>query len=240
MNPGELPATTVRVSWAHEGWLLPAILSTTAGTVDVIGFLALGGLFTAHITGNLVVVAAHYVTGRFSEIGPILAVPVFVIVLGVVTLACVTIAKAPYASRRGLLILHAALLAGCLGLAVEFGPFANAERPMAVLVGMLAVAAMATQNALVRFALPGGTLDRCDDHEHYPVDGRLGDARSQAGTARQPCQSPASSQRNLRVRRRVRGGLCSAILEVHLGFWALALPVALAVIAVCLGETQAC
>jgi uncharacterized membrane protein YoaK (UPF0700 family) len=48
-------------------WLLPTVLSTTAGAVDVIGFLALGGLFTAHVTGNLVIVAAHYVTGRFSQ-----------------------------------------------------------------------------------------------------------------------------------------------------------------------------
>jgi len=66
-------------------WLLPIVLSTTAGAVDVIGFLALGGLFTAHITGNLVVLAAHYVTGGFSQIGPLLSVPVFVLVLGMVT-----------------------------------------------------------------------------------------------------------------------------------------------------------
>lgn len=66
--------------------LLPAVLSTTAGAVDVIGFLALGGLFTAHITGNLVVLAAHYVTGAFSQIGPLLAVPVFIAVLGLVTM----------------------------------------------------------------------------------------------------------------------------------------------------------
>src|SRR4029077_17942643 len=45
----------------NSDWLLPALLSTTAGAVDVIGFLALGGLFTAHITGNLVVLAAHYI-----------------------------------------------------------------------------------------------------------------------------------------------------------------------------------
>jgi hypothetical protein len=43
----------------------------TARAVDIIGFIALG-LFTAHITGNLVILAAHYVTGRFGEIGPIL------------------------------------------------------------------------------------------------------------------------------------------------------------------------
>src|SRR5919201_4255835 len=137
------------------GWLLPAVLSTTAGAVDVIGFLALGGLFSAHITGNVVVAAVHYVTGGFSEVGPLLAVPVFVAVLGVVTLASLAVAKAGYSSRRGLLVLQAALLASCLGLGVGFGPFSNADPPMAVLVGMLAVAAMATQNALVKLVLPG-------------------------------------------------------------------------------------
>jgi uncharacterized membrane protein YoaK (UPF0700 family) len=133
----------------------PAILSTTAGSVDVIGFLALGGLFAAHITGNIVIVAAHYVTGSFSQVGPLLAVPVFVAVLGAVTLASVTIAKAGYSLRRRMLVLHAVLLTCCLGLGVGFGPFANADRPMAVVMGMLAVAAMATQNALVRLAFPG-------------------------------------------------------------------------------------
>src|SRR5258707_6168744 len=73
-------------SWLSVGLWLPAILSATAGAVDVIGFLALGGLFAAHITGNLVVVAAHYATGGFSQVGPLLAVPVFIAVLSVVVL----------------------------------------------------------------------------------------------------------------------------------------------------------
>src|SRR5215467_1066250 len=68
-------------------FLLPALLGMTAGAVDVICFLALGGLFTAHITGNLVILAAHYITGRFGEIAPFLSVPVFVTVLGIVTAA---------------------------------------------------------------------------------------------------------------------------------------------------------
>src|SRR5258708_18606663 len=94
-------------------WLLPTVLSTTAGAVDVIGFLALGGLFTAHITGNLVVLAAHYITGRFGEIAPLLSVPMFVVVLGVVTLTFV--AKPIRFVRRALLVLQAVMLAAFLG-----------------------------------------------------------------------------------------------------------------------------
>ena len=83
-------------------WLLPVVLSTTAGAVDVIGFLALDGLFTAHITGNLVILAAHYVTGGFCQVGPLLSVPVFIAVLGVVTLASGAVARAGSSPlRRG-------------------------------------------------------------------------------------------------------------------------------------------
>ena len=53
----------------------------------MIGFLAPGGLFTALITGNLAVATAHYGIGGFGPVGPLLAVPVFVAVLGVVVLA---------------------------------------------------------------------------------------------------------------------------------------------------------
>jgi uncharacterized membrane protein YoaK (UPF0700 family) len=65
-------------------WSLVAVLSMTAGAVDAIGFLGLGGLFIAHITGNIVVVVAHYIAGGFSRIGPLIAVPVFIVVLGTV------------------------------------------------------------------------------------------------------------------------------------------------------------
>ncbi|HSV24298.1 MAG TPA: YoaK family protein, partial [Xanthobacteraceae bacterium] len=133
--------------------MLPIVLSTTAGAVDVIGFLALGGLFTAHITGNLVVLAAHYVTGRFSQIAPLLSVPVFVVVLGIVTVLFAN--KAPRRARRTLLILHAGLLMGFLALGGWLGPFTNPDSGIAVSVGMIGVAAMATQNALVRLELPG-------------------------------------------------------------------------------------
>src|SRR6266481_6356384 len=137
----------------NSNWLLPALLSTTAGAVDVIGFLALGGLFTAHITGNLVVLAAHYITGRFGEIAPLLSVPMFMVVLGIVTLTFVR--KPIWIARRALLVLQAVMLAAFLCFGAGFGPFENPDSGMAVFVGMLGVASMAIQNALVRLALPG-------------------------------------------------------------------------------------
>src|SRR5215813_2517490 len=134
-------------------WLLVALLSGTAGAVDVIGFLGLGGLFTAHITGNLVILAAHYITGRFGEIAPLLSVPVFILVLGVVTELFVR--KPILFIRRALLVLQAVLLASLLALSIEFAPFTDPNSRMSVFGGMVAVAAMATQNAVVRLALPG-------------------------------------------------------------------------------------
>src|SRR5690348_5519577 len=66
--------------------LLPFVLSVIAGCTDVIGFVGPGGLFTAHITGNLVILAAHVVSGEAAQVAPMLSVPVFMLVLGLTKL----------------------------------------------------------------------------------------------------------------------------------------------------------
>jgi uncharacterized membrane protein YoaK (UPF0700 family) len=230
---------TPRLTPLGAGWLLPVVLSTTAGAVDIIGFLALGGLFTAHITGNLCVVAAHSITGGFSEVGPLLSVPMFIAVLGAVTLASGAVAKGGHSPRRALLALQAALLAAYLGLGARFGPFADADRPLAVFVGMLGVAAMATQNALVKLALPGApstavmttnitqlTIDLATLAGGWGEPDDLARARRRAGVTF-PC-----------VVGFVAGCAAGAVLEVHFGLWALALPVVLATLAIPLGELR--
>jgi Protein of unknown function (DUF1275) len=65
--------------------LLPTVLSLIAGSCDIITFIGLGGLFTAHITGNLVVLIARVVAGDHAPISYILSVPVFVAALALTT-----------------------------------------------------------------------------------------------------------------------------------------------------------
>ena len=53
------------------------------------------------------ILAAHYLTGRFSEVGPLLSVPVFVVVLSAVTLLSGASERAGYESRLAFLVLQA-------------------------------------------------------------------------------------------------------------------------------------
>jgi len=134
---------------------LPTVLSVIAGSVDAIGFLGLGGLFTAHVTGNLVILAAHLVSGGKAPVAPMLSVPVFMVALGVTRLLAGALERIGRASLRPLLLLQFLLLAGFLVLCASAGPRVDPGAPVAILAGMLGVSAMAVQNALVQISLKG-------------------------------------------------------------------------------------
>jgi len=72
------PRSTVR---SARSCCLPCS-SLIAGSVDVISFLGLGGLFTAYITGNMAILAAHVVSDGAAQLALMLSVPVFMVVFG--------------------------------------------------------------------------------------------------------------------------------------------------------------
>jgi uncharacterized membrane protein YoaK (UPF0700 family) len=133
--------------------LLPTVLSVIAGSADVISFLGLGGLFVAHITGNLAILAAHLVTGTRVGVALLLSVPLFVLVLGLTRLLAAGLEAIGLATLGPLLLLQFLLLAGFLALGVAVGPHVDPGAATVVLAGMLGVAAMAVQNALVQLSL---------------------------------------------------------------------------------------
>jgi uncharacterized membrane protein YoaK (UPF0700 family) len=140
---------------------LPIVLSVTGGYTDTAGFMALQGLFTAHVTGNFVTFAAALVLGTSGVVAKLLALPVFCVVVIAVRIlgSRLRAAGRPVVRRllgvKLLLLLIAALLFVCLG------PFPNGDSWAAVVTGMTLVAAMAIQNALHRVhlgAVPPSTL----------------------------------------------------------------------------------
>ena len=155
---GEAGVSLPSVEDSLELTLLPFVLSVIAGTADVISFLGLGGLFTAHITGNLVILAAHLATGgagQFATIATMLSVPVFMAALLLTKLFALGLESLRIATLRPLLFLHFLLLSGFLAVAVAAGPQAAPDAFHIVVAGMLGVSAMAVQNALAQISIRG-------------------------------------------------------------------------------------
>ena len=132
--------------------LLPFLLGMIAGSVDVIGFLGLG-LFTAHITGNLVILAAHIVARSEASPALLISVPVFVVGLALTSIFARALERAGASPLRAFLWLQLMLLSAFLAICVAAGPGVSANAPSMVVAGMFGVAAMAVQNALVRIGL---------------------------------------------------------------------------------------
>ena len=141
--------------------VLPFLLSLTAGYVDTAGFLALQGLFTAHVTGNFVTFGASLVLGTSGAVAKLLALPVFCAVVIAVRLLASALTLRWRFVFEAMLGLKVLLLIVGAALAIEFGPFQNGDSLQAVATGMVLVAAMAVQNAAHRIYLgsvPPSTL----------------------------------------------------------------------------------
>jgi uncharacterized membrane protein YoaK (UPF0700 family) len=135
--------------------LLPFVLSMIAVSVDVIGFLGLGGLFIAHITGNLVILATKLVVGGQAPASHLLSVPVFIVALAETRLLASRLDRLQIATLRPLLRLQFLLLLGFLAIGIAAGQRYDSNAAIMIFAAMLGVSAMAVQNALVQISLMG-------------------------------------------------------------------------------------
>jgi uncharacterized membrane protein YoaK (UPF0700 family) len=222
------------VDGARRLRLLPTVLSMIAGSADVISFLGLGGLFVAHITGNLAILAAHVVTGTSMGVALLLSVPVFILALGLTRLLAAGLEAVGLATLRPLLLLQLLLLAGFLALGVAAGPHIDADAATAILAGMLGVAAMAVQNALVQLSLRGApvTAVMTTNVTRFAMD--LGEVLLR----REPAKAAEARRRAAHTLPAIVGFTAGAALGAACfaaaGLVSLALPVGLALLALAL------
>jgi uncharacterized membrane protein YoaK (UPF0700 family) len=132
---------------------LPTLLSFNAGYIDTAGYLALQGLFTAHVTGNFVTIAAALAFGTSGIVTKLSALPMFCVVIVLTRLASHRVSARARPVLPAILTLKLVLLLIGAVLAAWWGPFTNSDAWTAWLTGMIFVAAMAIQNAAHRIHL---------------------------------------------------------------------------------------
>ena len=133
------------------------VLAAIAGYVDTLSFVALFGLFTAHVTGNFVLIgaaAAGFGQGVFMKL---MAFPEFV--AGIVVSNVLVKSVGAAASNCAACLLYSAqavlMLAFCLA-GVGVSPVVHSDSVPVIACGMVGAAAMGVQNAHGRLvARPG-------------------------------------------------------------------------------------
>jgi uncharacterized membrane protein YoaK (UPF0700 family) len=209
---------------------LPTVLSFNGGYVDTAGYLALQGLFTAHVTGNFVTIGAALVFGTSGVIAKLMALPVFCMVIVVTRLISFNLPPR-WPVLETMLTLKLLLLLVAAVLAIAMGPFTNGDGAPAIIMGMTLVSAMAIQNAAQRIhlgAAPPTTL-MTGTTTQIMID--IADmTRGASGVARDAIRS--------RLRRMcaavasfAAGAAAGALLFHAIGSWCFALPPVVALLA---------
>jgi uncharacterized membrane protein YoaK (UPF0700 family) len=132
-----------------------SVLACISGFVDTLGFVALFGLFAAHITGNFVLIAASFVDYRYGLVIKLMAIPVFIVAAIVTRFFIIRRERHAREASAHVLLAEAAFLALFMAVALAAAPFANSDSPAEIATGMLAATAMGVQNTAARTFLNG-------------------------------------------------------------------------------------
>lgn len=204
----------------------------TAGFVDTTGFIALFGLFTAHVTGNFVLIGASIAEFHEGIIAKLLALPVFIVVVALAHLFVIRQQRRDRDAAPILLLTEISFLTAFMLAGASAAPFVDADAPLTIAVGMLAVTAMAIQNAGARtvFAALSPTTVMTGNVTQIVID--LVDLASS------PVKLPNVRQRLGKMVPPVLtfafGALVAALTYLQFGFWCLVLPIIAVAIAFCL------
>lgn len=213
-------------------------LAFVAGFVDAAAFIALAGLFTAHVTGNFVLIGAELVSTSVGVVAKLLALPAFVLAVAATRLTALALERRGVAPLRWLLACEIVILAGFAAAGLLLSPLGSPDGPRAVAVAMLGVAAMGVQNAIGRLGLAhlAATTVMTINVTQVVIDvvDRLRGAAPIGGPAR------------LRMRRMLPavlafavGALAGAYGVAAWSFWCLLVPIAtLALLTAALGGSE--
>jgi uncharacterized membrane protein YoaK (UPF0700 family) len=130
--------------------MMAILLAYTSGFVDTLSFIALFGLFAAHVTGNFVLIATSLAEFRHGLWMKILAIPVFIIAAVCTRLYIIRRERGGMDAMTPVLVLQAVVLTVFMAIAVRNEPFKDHDSAVVIVTGLFAAAAMAIQNTAAR------------------------------------------------------------------------------------------
>lgn len=215
----------------RHSYLMIALLSFIGGYVDTFGFIALFGLFTAHITGNFVLMGAMLVHPMQGGLLKLLAFPAFLLGVAATRIIVLNFESRQKSPLKTLFLVQGILLTGFM-LAGQMAPLPleSDTELAAILAGMLGAAAMAVQSAGGRMTLAGivNTTFMTGNVTHMIIDitdiffSKDAELKARA-SARLFQLAPAVSAFFL-------GALSAAAGYLKFGYWSVLLPILLLLI----------
>lgn len=129
-------------------------LSFLAGYVDTLGFIALFGLFTAHVTGNFILIGAALASpAHLSLLLKLLAFPAFILGVGVTPFLIAASAARNWPALPLAFGLQLVLLAAFMLFGMAAMPLGDTPGRLAMAAGLCGAAAMGVHSATSRLLL---------------------------------------------------------------------------------------
>jgi len=125
-----------------------------AGYVDTLGFIALFGLFTAHVTGNFVLLGASLADPQqIPSLLKILAVPAFILGVAAARLLVLACEQRARPAHKPCYLLQLVLLTGFMVCGMLAEPVPKQMGALAMAAGLLGTAAMGAHSAASKLLL---------------------------------------------------------------------------------------
>ena len=123
----------------------PILLTVVGGAIDTIGFIALFGFFTAHVTGNLVLAGAAWVKGGTGIWIKLSTIPLFILTVAI-TKYWIDRSTQKHMTLSYLFLGEAVFLTGFMLAGLYFEPFDNGNSINVAITGGLGLIALAIRN----------------------------------------------------------------------------------------------
>ncbi|KXU83501.1 hypothetical protein CI15_30980 [Paraburkholderia monticola] len=217
------------------------ILSAIAGFVDTLSFVALFGLFTAHVTGNFVLIGAGVAGFGRGILLKLIVFPAFV--GGVVVSSLLVRSLSERHARQGSRLLHAVqavLMFGYCLAGVWATPVTQPDSLAVTVAGIVGAFAMGVQNAhpklVKRPSVPNTVMTGNVTQAILDVVDLL--SADTSGSVREIARARFATMLPAIVAFAI-GAIAGALGYRHMGFWALLAPACvLVVLALTTGEHE--